>query len=63
MKKPLRVLFVEDSEDDALLMLRELRKGGYDPVSMRVDTAPELPTPGTSSSAITECPSSTGWLR
>ena len=42
MKKRLRVLFVEDSEDDALLMLRELRKGGYDPVSLRVDTFPAM---------------------
>jgi CheY-like chemotaxis protein len=35
---PLRVLVVEDSEDDALLMLRELRRGGYEPVYERVDT-------------------------
>src|SRR5215213_1568704 len=35
----LRVLFVEDSEDDALLLLRMLRKGGYDPAWERVDTA------------------------
>jgi PAS domain S-box-containing protein len=42
MKKPLRVLLVEDSEDDALLLLRELRHGGYDPVSARVDTAAAL---------------------
>jgi len=34
----LRVLIVEDSEDDALLLLRELRRGGYDPISERVDT-------------------------
>ena len=27
---PLRLLLVEDSEDDALLLLRELRKRGYD---------------------------------
>ncbi len=35
----LRVLIVEDSEDDALLIIRELKKGGYDPVSERVETA------------------------
>jgi DNA-binding response OmpR family regulator len=35
---PLRVLNVEDSEDDAILLLRELRQGGYDPISKRVDT-------------------------
>ncbi len=35
----LRALMVEDSEDDALLIIRELKKGGYDPVSERVETA------------------------
>ena len=30
MGKPLRVLIVEDSEDDALLVIRELERGGYD---------------------------------
>jgi PAS domain S-box-containing protein len=39
MSKPLRVLIVEDSEDDSLLMLRELKRGGYDPVHDRVETA------------------------
>lgn len=39
MGKPLRALIVEDSEDDALLLLRELSKGDYDPVSERVYTA------------------------
>lgn len=29
--RPLRVLIVEDSDDDALLLLRRLRKGGYLP--------------------------------
>ena len=36
---PLRVLLIEDSEDDALLLLRVLRRGGYEPVHERVDTA------------------------
>ena len=36
--RPLRVLLVEDAEDDAELLLRELRKGGYSPTSARVDT-------------------------
>ncbi|MCL5966345.1 MAG: response regulator [Deltaproteobacteria bacterium] len=36
---PLRVLIVEDSEDDALLLVRELRHGGYDVTFERVDTA------------------------
>src|SRR5437764_8551321 len=35
----LRVLIVEDSEQDSLLLVRELRRGGYDPVVERVDTA------------------------
>ena len=39
MGEPLRVLLVEDSEDDALLLVRSLRRGGYDPIWERVDTA------------------------
>lgn len=39
MDKLLRVLIAEDSEDDALLIMRELRRTGYDPVSVRVDSA------------------------
>jgi len=39
MGKPLRVLIVEDSEDDALLLVFELRRGDYAPVSRRVETA------------------------
>jgi len=39
MGKPLRVLMVEDSEDDVLLMVRALKKGGYDPVFVRVEDA------------------------
>ncbi|MEO5656688.1 MAG: diguanylate cyclase, partial [Nitrospiria bacterium] len=42
MGVPLRVLIVEDSEDDAALLLRELRRGGYDVESERVDTAPAM---------------------
>jgi PAS domain S-box-containing protein len=38
----LRVLLVEDSEDDAQLLLSELRHGGFDPVPTRVDTAAGL---------------------
>lgn len=36
--RPLRVLVVEDSEDDALLVVRELRRSGYDVVHERVET-------------------------
>lgn len=39
MGTPLRVLVVEDSEDDTALMLRELRHRGYEPTHARVDTA------------------------
>ena len=39
MSKALRVLCVEDSEEDSRLLLRELRNGGYDPVWERVETA------------------------
>ena len=42
MTKPLRVLLVEDSEDDAMLTLRELKKGGYDTISLRVDTPADM---------------------
>src|ERR687893_1397012 len=42
MGTPLRVLLVEDSENDALLLVRQLRRGGYDPHFRRVDTAGEM---------------------
>src|SRR5215216_4805394 len=35
----LRVLLVEDSENDAILLLRELRRGGYQPIAQMVYTA------------------------
>lgn len=38
MGTPLRVLLVEDSENDALLLLRELRRGGYALICDRVET-------------------------
>ncbi len=38
MSTPLRLLIIEDSEDDALLLERELTKNGYDLDSERVDT-------------------------
>ena len=37
MGRKLRVLMVEDSEDDALLMLQELERSGYDPEVERVE--------------------------
>ncbi len=39
MNTKLRALLVEDSEDDAELLVRELRRGGYDVTYKRVDTA------------------------
>ena len=39
---PLKVLLVEDSEDDALLVLEELRAGGYAPRERRVLTRQEM---------------------
>jgi len=39
MGTPLHVLMIEDSEDDALLIQRELRRCGYATVFERVDTA------------------------
>ncbi len=38
----IRALLVEDSEDDALLVERELKRGGLELQALRVDTAPEL---------------------
>jgi len=35
----LRPLLVEDSEDDAALLLRELARSGYEPIWKRVDTS------------------------
>jgi CheY-like chemotaxis protein len=38
-RKSLRALIVEDSEDDTLLIIRELKKGGYNPEYERVETS------------------------
>jgi signal transduction histidine kinase len=42
MSAPLRVLIVEDSEDDVRLLLHELRRGGFEPLHERVETAKAL---------------------
>ena len=42
MDKHLRILIVEDSEDDALLILRELKKAGYTVEYQRVDNARDM---------------------
>lgn len=38
MSKPLRVLIVDESEEDASLAIRELRRSGYEPSHERCDT-------------------------
>lgn len=40
--KPLRALVVEDVEDDALLLVDHLKKGGFDLSWQRVDTEPDM---------------------
>jgi diguanylate cyclase (GGDEF)-like protein len=42
MTNPLCVLLVEDAEDDAALVVRELTRGGYEVTFSRVDTAEAL---------------------
>ncbi|MDB6112799.1 MAG: putative sensor protein [Pedosphaera sp.] len=42
MNKSLRVLMVEDSEDDAHFVIRELKRGGFEPVFERVETSKGL---------------------
>jgi PAS domain S-box-containing protein len=44
MGQPLRLLIVEDSEDDADLLLRVLRPAGYEPAYEIVDTLPTMRT-------------------
>ena len=40
----LRILLVEDSEDDAQLLLREIKRAGYDVEFERVETANAMKT-------------------
>ena len=42
MSKRLQVLIVEDAEDDALLMVRALRRGGFDPRYEIVESGAEM---------------------
>jgi two-component system cell cycle sensor histidine kinase/response regulator CckA len=44
MGTPLRVLIVEDSEEDTLLIVRELKRGGFDPTFERVETPEAMKT-------------------
>jgi hypothetical protein len=42
LNKTLRILMVEDSEDDVMLALRALRRGGFEVAHRRVQTAAEM---------------------
>ncbi|HTP66540.1 MAG TPA: ATP-binding protein [Geobacteraceae bacterium] len=42
--KTLHILIVEDSEDDARLLVREIKRGGYTPEFERVETADAMKT-------------------
>ena len=42
MKTKLRILIVEDSEDDAILVKKHLEKAGYDPALERVENAASM---------------------
>jgi two-component system, cell cycle sensor histidine kinase and response regulator CckA len=44
MKTPLKVLIVEDSKDDAELLLHALRHAGYDPTAAQVQSAQAMRT-------------------
>src|SRR6266853_3466687 len=44
MSTSMRVVIVEDSEDDMALLVRELRRGGYEPKFERVDTPAGMTT-------------------
>ena len=44
MRRTLEVLLVEDSEDDARLLLRRLRDGGFEVTFERVETAEAMRT-------------------
>jgi PAS domain S-box-containing protein len=44
MNRPLRVLYIEDSQEDAALLTRHLSGAGYEPISARVETHESLKT-------------------
>lgn len=44
MGKPLRVLIIEDSEEDSALVINQLRQGGYDPMVEQVTTPGAMTT-------------------
>ena len=44
MNTPLKILVVEDSSDDAITLIRQLRNGGYDTTYQQVDTPSQMKT-------------------
>ena len=42
MGQPLRLLLIEDSQDDGELLLRSLRRGGYDLTAQQVASSEEV---------------------
>jgi two-component system cell cycle sensor histidine kinase/response regulator CckA len=44
MDKPIRVLIAEDSENDALLIVRALKRAGYDPIFERIESPHSMKT-------------------
>jgi diguanylate cyclase (GGDEF)-like protein len=40
--RTIRTLLIEDSDDDAQLLVRTIRRGGFEPVILRVDTPEDL---------------------
>ena len=42
MRKAIKILIVEDSEDDAKLAMRALRHGGFIPTYLRVENVEAL---------------------
>ncbi len=42
MVRPIQVLIVEDSQNDTVLLLEELKRKGYEPMHQRVETAEDM---------------------
>lgn len=42
MREKILVLIIEDSTEDAELLIQELKKGGYDPAALVVDSAEKM---------------------
>ena len=42
MKNPIRVLIIEDNQNDAKLVIEELRRGGFDIIFEQIETQKAL---------------------